>query len=140
MPLSHFLHMPPWERLDGESCLEPAFLRRVLVDLRFAKTKIKEDFCAWVDAFKDENIPKLDLGTGTKAKRPWHELKELAAYRLAKRTTIKYEHVREFVRDYAKRLPVKSSPNVLPDYSLAGFSKAVTHAEKRINTLYLPGR
>ena len=140
-PGAWLLNSPPVpsDMLGDETHEDLSFLCqfRGVIDLRFSKTAIKECFGRWIDNVDDSKVQKLKLGKGKAASLPWFRLKELAAYRLAKLTTMKHVNARGFVQDYLKKKKQKADDHlVLPNYTPSGFSDAIKSAEQYLQTLF----
>jgi hypothetical protein len=107
----------------------------IVVDLRHSKTHLKNELSKWIQSLDDKAVKKFKAARGKVASRPWVHLKELAAYRIVKAG---YSH------GEAKMLINRHKPNkdaagrkeVLPDYSSAGWTKAVQNARNRIRKLF----
>ncbi len=127
---------PPQEIVNDVVTDDTSFLRHVVIDLRFSRTSILEDFKALLEKLDNGVVKKLDLPSGKKAIPPWFQLKELAAYRLARVAGMKHERVQAFVKERLRLVRIDGAPDVLPIYAKSSFSEAISSAERRIQTLF----
>jgi len=65
------------------------------------------------------------------ASRPWHELKELSAFRL-KKSDMNHPQAQRFLQEWTRKNSKEGPNEVLPFYNPSGWSKAVKRAEERI--------
>jgi hypothetical protein len=99
------------------------------IDLRAGKMKINK-------AFKDflQKLPK-HVRVGRAAAKPWHKLKELAAYRLQTEAGLSWEQVKDYIEANKMRHSLVSGHggSVLPRYASSGaWSDAVNSARALI--------
>jgi hypothetical protein len=106
------------------------------VDLSAGKTKVVEAFKKWLDDLPQ--LKQFKIPQGKAAALPWHELKELAAYRLARIGGLSYAAAIKEAKALQKAYPGDSNA-VLPTYNTLGaYSEAVAAADKRILRLFPP--
>lgn len=101
------------------------------VNLSASETKIINDFKNWLET--------LPLAEGSKAQAhslPWHELKELAAFRLQEVAGLTYREAQEQLRLRERSTHIEAIGDVFPIYSKGGFSDAVACARNRIEALF----
>jgi hypothetical protein len=106
------------------------------MDFRFSKTRIKKEMWQWLNGLDDSMVEKIRMPKAKAATLPWFQLKELAAYRLAKVAGMNFKNAQSFVADYKRKFPSKSPTDVLPSYKASGFCEAVKSAEDYIRKLF----
>src|ERR1022692_712113 len=100
------------------------------VDLTSGNVLPVQDFGKWL-----KKLPQLKIGRGKARAFHWHELKELAAYRLSK-IGLTYKEAQTQVKERREKHPFESHIDVLPTYNASGFSDAVKSAEARIKEMF----
>jgi hypothetical protein len=124
---------------------EPEYVRRmnsqgvnkyqVVIDRRHSKERIKREACKWIDSLDAKGVKKFPVKKGKAAAIPWHELKELSAYRMSK-LGLSWSQAQKFIKDYISKHPLKHDTDVLPIYSSSGWSTALSNVEARIAKLF----
>lgn len=102
----------------------------LVIDLTTAASTLRAGFEDWLRR-KRPFMKSVPRARGKSSHVPWVALKELAAYRLSEGGMM-CKNVREFIREYASENFIQDAPDVLPDYSAAGYSEAVNKAKERL--------
>jgi hypothetical protein len=123
-----------------------------VANIQVGKTKFVKDVATWAGDFFDKHSGgKFRLPTGAAGAPPWHELRELGAFRFRK-AGLSFEKTRDFLEYYLKfhptppKPPGRSAPvamkkagceeaqgDVLPNYTSSGsFHDAADSADARI--------
>jgi hypothetical protein len=136
-PLAWLLNSPTYSYVGADDQVRDdlSFLRHIVVDLRFSKTRIREKLIELLESIDDSNIQKIQLPKGKAATPPWYRLKELAACRLHKLGK-NCKDAQRMVFEQRKQSSTVCTNDVLPFYKPSGFSEAVKNAEEYIRKLF----
>ena len=125
-----------WSQITGKPFIDdpPNWpVRRYIVQIDWAHDdSLLKPLLLGLLKLRPENIHPHKRHTGKRAGVPWHKLKQLAAWRLAKKAGLSHKQARSLVERRRRDAPHDDPRDVLPSYTSAGAWKGAVDAGARL--------